>query len=61
VRQRIIGIRELIEDGALAFGTHPFGDVARGFHSTGLRRQHELGAVGAHRLDALGRLAFRHD
>ena len=61
VRQRIVGIRELIEDDALAGCTHLVGEIARALHAAALRHQHEFGAVRAHRLPALERLVVRHD
>ena len=61
VRERIVGIGELVEDDALAVGAHLLGDVARGLHAARLRREHDLGAEGAHRLAALDRQVLRHD
>jgi hypothetical protein len=37
------------------------GHVARQFHAAILRRQHQFGAKGAHRLAALDALVLRHD
>ena len=60
VRERIVGIRELVEDDALALVAHLLREVARVLHAAGLRRQHELGAVRAHRLPTLERQVVRH-
>ena len=53
VRERIVGVGELVEDRALALVAHLLGDVARGLHAAGLRREDQLGAERAHRLRAL--------
>src|SRR5689334_472826 len=39
MRERIVRIRELVEDDALAFVTHAHRDIARGLHAARLRRQ----------------------
>jgi hypothetical protein len=46
VRQRIVGVGELVEDDARPFLAHALGDVARQFHAAIARRQHQLGAKG---------------
>ena len=60
VRERIVGIGELVEDDALALAAHLHREVARELHAAGLRREHELRAVRAHRLPALDRQVVRH-
>ncbi len=61
VRERIVGVRELVEDHALAFALHLVGQVARELHAALDRRQHDLGAIGGHALAALDRQILGHD
>jgi hypothetical protein len=51
MRERIVGIRELVEDDALALVAHSAATIARVLHPARLRRQHELGAYA--RIDCL--------
>ena len=60
VRQRIVGIGELVEDDALPFGAHALGDIARRLHAAGLRREDDFRAERAHRLAPLHRKMLRH-
>ena len=61
VRERIVGIRELVEDGAATLGAHLPGQVARALHPLRLGDQDQLGAVRGHRLAPLVRQVVRHD
>jgi hypothetical protein len=61
VRERVVGVGELVEDDPAAFIAHAFGNVARQFHAAILRRQHQLGAKGLHGLPALDALVLGHD
>ena len=60
MRQRIVGIGELVEDDAAALGAQFFRRVARQLHAAFLRGQHQFCAKGAHGLAAFYALVFRH-
>ena len=53
VGQRVVGVRKLVEDAALARLLHGDGDVARLLHPTGLGGEDDPCAVSSHGLAAL--------
>src|SRR5690606_1899229 len=62
VGARVVGVRELVQHLALAFGLHRHGQVARVFHAAlAGRRQDEFGAVGGHGGAAFYRQVVGHD
>ena len=61
VRQRVVGVRELVEHRALLLAHHALGEVARRLHAAFARREDDLGAERAHRLAALDRQVLGHD
>ena len=60
VRERIVGVGELVEDHALARVAHLLGRVARELHAALLRRQHEARRRTRHRLAPLHRQVLGH-
>src|SRR5262249_47255689 len=61
VRQRIVGIGELVEDHALTLVAHLLRDAARHFHAALLRREYDLRPECGHRLPPLRRQVLGHD
>jgi hypothetical protein len=61
VRQRVVGVAELVEHPPLPFPLQPRGQIARTLHAFFLAHQNQFGAVGPHRRPPLGALVFRHD
>ena len=60
MRQRIIGIGELVENNAFSRIAQLFCRIAGQLHAALLRRQHQLGTKCTHRLAAFDTLIFRH-